>query len=182
VRFIENHDETRSAVAFGDRVRAAAVLVTTIQGLHFFYQGQFEGRTDHLPVQLGRWIDEPANEDLRRFYDKLLAAAKDDVFHAGEWRLLDVHPAGDGPSRDLLAWRWVRGGDIRIVVVNLGGGAAEGLVHLASELPGGPGDDAVLFEDQLNEHQYPGSRKAINQSGLYVKLEKGGAHILRIVN
>ena len=136
-RFIENHDEPRSAPTFGDRLRAAATVVTTVPGLRFYYQGQFEGRTDHLPVQLGRWRDEPVDERLRRFYERLLAAADEDVFHSGEWRLLDVHPAGDGSSHDLAAWRWVRDGELRIVAVNLGGSTAQGHVQLSSELPGG---------------------------------------------
>lgn len=180
-RFIENHDEPRSAAEFGDRVQAAAVVISTLPGLRFFYQGQFEGRTKHLPVQLGRWSDEAANEDSERFYERLLAAVKDDVFHAGEWRLLDVHPAGDGSTSDLLAWQWLRDGETRIVTVNLGGGIAKGLVQLSYELPGGPGDDAVLLEDQLDGQRYPWSRNALNESGLYVKLDKGAAHIFRVV-
>jgi hypothetical protein len=184
-RFIENHDEPRSAAAFGDRVRAAAVVVSTLPGLRFFHQGQFEGRTLCLPVQLGRSSDEPPNEDLQRFYERLLGAVKDDVFHSGEWRLLEVHPAGDGSTSDLLAWQWLGDGDIRgelrIVVVNLGGGTAQGQVQLSSEVPGDPRDDAIVFEDQLDGRQYPWSRSALNQSGLYVKLEKGAAHILRVL-
>ena len=180
-RFIENHDEPRSAVEFGDRVRAAAVVVSTLPGLRFFCQGQFEGRTKHLPVQLGRWADEPANEELLRFYARLLKAIDDDVFHAGEWRLLDMHPAGDGSSDDLLAWRWIRDDEVRIVIVNLGGGTAQGLVRLSSDLPGDARDDAVVFEDQLDGQRYPWSRNAVNHNGLYVKLAKGAAHIFRIV-
>src|SRR5207244_11691956 len=83
-RFIENHDEPRSAAEFGDRVRAAAVVVSTLQGLRFLYQGQFEGRTRCLPVQLGRWAEEPANEELLRFYERRLKAGADDVCEACE--------------------------------------------------------------------------------------------------
>jgi hypothetical protein len=180
-RFIENHDEPRSAAAFGDRVRAAAVVIGTLPGLRFFYQGQFEGRTDCLPVQLGRWSDRPDNEALRHVYDKLLAAANDDIFHDGEWELLDVHPAVDGSSADLLSWRWSRNGDLRIVVVNLGSRAAEGLVQLSSDLPGDSREGTVLFEDLLDGKQYPWSRHALNESGIYVKLDKGAAHIFRVV-
>ena len=179
-RFIENHDEPRSAAEFGDRWRAGAVVISTLPGLRFFYQGQFEGRTDHLPVQLGRWRDAPPNEDLRSFYETLLAAANDDTFHSGEWQLLDVHSTGDGSNHDLLAWQWVQDREIRIVVVNLGGETAQGLVQLSSELPGDPRDDTILFEDQLDGHQYPWSRSSLNRGGLYVKLQKAAAHIFKI--
>ena len=179
-RFIENHDEPRSAAAFGDRVRAAAVVISTLPGLRFFYQGQFEGRTDCLPVHLGRWSDRPENEALGHFYDKLLAAANDDIFRDGEWRASRRPSGGDG-STTIFAWRLDPDGEIRIVVVNLGRGAAEGLVQLSFDLPGDPRDGTVLFEDQLDGQQYPWSRHALNESGLYVKLDKGAAHIFRIV-
>jgi hypothetical protein len=180
-RFIENHDEPRSAAVFGDRVRAAAVVIGTVPGLRFFHQGQFEGRMERLPVQLGRWRDEAPNEALQLFYERLVRAIDDDVFHAGEWRFLDVHSAGDRSNSDLLAWRWLSGGEIRIAAVNLGGGTSQGLVQLSSDLPGDPRDDAIVFEDLLDGHQYPWSRQALNQSGLYVKLGTGAAHVLRVV-
>ena len=180
-RFIENHDEPRSASEFGDRLRAAAVVVSTLPGLRLFYQGQFEGRTERVPVQLGRWSDDAPNQDLLRFYERLLDTVNDETFHADEWRLLDVHPAGDASNSDLLAWRWLRAAEIRIVVVNLGQSPAQGLVQLSSELPGDPRDDAIVFEDRLDGRQYPWSRHALDQSGLYVKLGNGAAHIFKIV-
>ena len=174
--FIENHDEPRSAPTFGDRLPAAATVVTTLPGLRFYYDGQFEGRTDHLPVQLGRWREEPADENLRKFYERLLTAADADAFHSGEWRLLDVHPAGDGSSADLAAWRWVLNRDLRVVVVNLGSNTAQGLVQLSSDLP--DSGDEFIFEDQLNGDRFPWTRDAL-RAGLYVKLGKGGAHVFR---
>jgi hypothetical protein len=180
-RFIENHDEPRSVAAFGDRLRAAAVAASTIPGLRFFHQGQFEGRTEHLPVQLGQWSDEPANEGVRHFYEAFLSAIDHDVFHAGEWQLLDVHPAGDTSSDDLLAWQWVHEPELRVIVINLGEDAAQGFVPLGN-LPGDLRDDHILFEDQLDGRLYPWSRRAIGQNGLYVRLKKGAAHIFRVVS
>jgi glycosidase len=180
-RFIENHDEPRSAVEFGDRVRAAAVVISTLPGLRFFYQGQFGGRTERQPVHLGRWSDEPPNDDLLRFYARLTAAATDDVFHAGQWSLLDVLPAGDRSHDDLLAWSWLHDGQIRIVAVNLGAGSAQGLVQVSSALAGDRRDGSIVFEDQLDGHRYPWSRQALTERGLYVKLEKGASHIFSIL-
>jgi hypothetical protein len=175
-RFVENHDEPRSIPAFGGRSTAAAVAASTIQGLRFFYDGQFEGRTDHLPVQLGRWHDMPDNVHQREFYDRLLSATNHDVFHHGQWRLLDVNPAGDESSGNLVAWRWTQNDEVRIVIVNLGAATAQGLVPLWTEMDGTAND--LVFEDLLNGARYPWSRAALHL-GLYVKLDPGGAHILR---
>ena len=94
-RFIENHDEARSVVAFGDRVMSAAVVVSTVPGMRFYHDGQFEGRTARLPVQLGVMADEPVDDRLLAFYRRLLEVVDAPVFHSGEWRLLDISPAGD---------------------------------------------------------------------------------------
>jgi hypothetical protein len=155
--------------------------MSTLPGLRFFYQGQFEGRTTRLPVQLGRCSDEPPNQDLWHFYKRLLASADDDLLHSGEWRLLDVHPAGDGSYADLVAWRWTSDTGIRIVAVNLGCGSAQGLMYISADLPDNANGDAMLLEDELDGQRYPWSRAVIDQNGLYVKLAKGGAHVLRIV-
>jgi glycosidase len=180
-RFIENHDEPPSAAEFGDRVRAAAVVIGTVPGLRFFHQGQFAGRIERLPVQLGRWSDQAPNEALQRFYERLLGAAEDGIFHDGDWHLLDVCAAGDASHTDILAWRWLHDREIRIVAVNLGGAIAQGFVQLSSELPGDRRDDLAIFEDQLSGQQYPWSRDALNHGGLYVKLGVGASHIFSLV-
>ena len=177
-RFIENHDEERSAPTFADRLKAAAVTVGTVQGLRFFYDGQFEGRTDHLPVQLGRWRDASPDRALSSFYDRLLAAIDAEVFHQGAWQMLDVHAAGDGSSENLAAWSWVHGTDVRVVVVNLGPTQSQGLVQLSHALQ--PDHSSTLvFDDQLTGERYPWTRQALHQ-GLYVRLERGAAHLFKV--
>jgi alpha amylase-like protein len=186
VRFIENHDEPRSTTAFGDRVTAAAVTMATLPGLRLFYQGQFEGRTIHLPVQLGRWRDDPANPARLHFYERLLEAVDDDIFHEGDWRLLEVGPAGDSSSADLLAWRWSRGADVRIVAVNLGRAPAQGVVRLlsgeatADEPFAADTRREVVLEDRLDGRRFPWTLDGL-RSGLYVRLETGGAHLFQVI-
>jgi len=176
-RFIENHDEERSVPAFANRVKASAAVISTIQGLRFFHDGQFEGRTEHLPVQLGRWRDMTANEHLWRFYERLLILLNADVFHDGSWRMLDITPAGDESFDHLVAWEWSLRTDRRIVVVNLGETSAQGLVQCGDGLP--PGEGNLVFDDQLNGAQYPWAREALHD-GLYVRLDEGGAHVFAV--
>jgi hypothetical protein len=180
-RFIENHDEARSLVAFRDRARAAATIISTVPGLRFFYQGQIEGRTDRLPVHLGRWQHESIDESVRRFYGRLLAVVNDGVFHEGDWQLLAVKPAGDDSHADLVAWRWVLRESLRVVVVNLGDRTAQGLVPLSDELGALTSSEIVVFDDLLNQREYSWARAALDAHGLYVRLEKTAAHVFRVV-
>jgi hypothetical protein len=116
VRFVENHDERRAADVFGAAAsRAAAVLALTVPGLKLVHEGQLEGRRVRLPVQLGRRCPEAADADMERFYRTLLAALRAPCFRAGDWRRL--HAGGETPS--IIAHRWRRGDEARIVVVNL---------------------------------------------------------------
>ena len=96
-RFLENHDEPRSATEFGPRLPAAAALVLTLPGLRFFFDGQLEGVPVRTPVQLGRWPDDPDRADIRDFYTRLLRTIDHPLFHDGEWTLLET------PDSDLIA-------------------------------------------------------------------------------
>jgi hypothetical protein len=177
-RFIENHDERRSATAFGGRLRAAAVVMSTLPGLRFFHDGQFEGRRARVPVQLGVLPDEPVDSDLLEFYQRLLSIVDAPVFHDGEWRLCEIG-ACDDTSPALVAWHWRLAGEERIVAVNLGDGVAHGHVRLpAGTWP----TDTITFEDLLDGHHYPWPRAEIDARGLYVRLDTGGAHIFRVVD
>jgi hypothetical protein len=178
VRFIENHDEPRSATAFGDRLRAAAVVMSTLPGLRFFHGGQFEGRRARVPVQLGILPHEVVDSGLVEFYRRLLSIVDAPVFHDGEWQLCEIG-ACDDTSPALVAWQWRLGDDERIVVVNLGSGVAHGHVRLAAVASS---TDTITFEDLLDGHRYPWPRTEIQARGLYVRLDTGGAHVFRVVD
>jgi hypothetical protein len=181
-RFIENHDEPRSVVSLGDRVRAAAVVISTIPGLRFYHDGQFEGRRARLPVQLGVMPDEPVDAALQSFYRRLLEAADASPFHDGAWRLLGVRPAGDDSHENLAAWRWLdERGALRIVAVNLGAGPAQGHVELIADLPAA--SVTLTFEDLLDGQRYRWERRTLDaEGGLFVRLERGAAHILALAD
>ena len=50
IRFIENHDEPRAAATFGaGQARAAAVVMSTLQGARLYHDGQLEGLRDAHP-------------------------------------------------------------------------------------------------------------------------------------
>ena len=132
IRFIENHDEPRAAATFpGAKARAAAVATLSQTGARLVHDGQLEGRKARLPVFLGRRPDEPVDDDLRAFYERLLAFLGDDVLREGEWaRAERAGWDGNESWRQLVGWGWRDAAPRKLVVVNLGDGAAEGHVSL----------------------------------------------------
>ena len=171
-RFVENHDEPRSAEVLDGRVRAAATLTFTLPGLRFFFDGQFDGAVVRAPVQLGRWPNEASRPAIRDLYDRLLAAIADPLFHEGHWSLLGVRSAGDASHDHLAACAWRLGTRLAVIVANLSGGSAQGLLD-AGTLPPGAAFDLI---DRLTEARYRWSRADL-ENGLYVRLAGGDAHL-----
>jgi hypothetical protein len=176
-RFIENHDEPRSAEAFGDRAEAAACVVNTIPGLRFSYDGQFEGRRVRLPMQLGRDEEEPVDAALAAFYKRLMAVVDDPVFHEGEWSLCAVRSAAE-TSAEILAWQWKSDDALRLVVVNLGRVPADAHIDMAAELA--PGADQFVFEDLLGGERHSWSRAELEAGGVPVRLAVGGCRVFAV--
>jgi hypothetical protein len=173
-RFLENHDEPRSAATLGQRFPAAAALFATLPGMRFYFDGQIEGRRIRTPVQLGRWADEPVDARSTAVYERLLAAAATPLFRIGEWKLLETSSAGDSSFGELIAFRWRRGDDLAVVAANLGSRTASGHVPIVAELPGG---DAFDFNDRLTDTTYRWSRRSLDVRGLFVRLAPGAAHV-----
>jgi hypothetical protein len=108
IRFIENHDEPRAAVTFGAaQARAAAVVMSTLQGARLYHDGQLDGLRTRLPVQLARGPDEPPDNDLRAFYERLLRGVANAQLRRGDWRSCECERCSDDDShRELVAWCW----------------------------------------------------------------------------
>jgi glycosidase len=177
VRFIENHDEPRAAAAFpGDRARAAAVATLTQTGARLVHEGQLEGRRVRLPVFLARRPTEPADADLRAFYERLLTALRDPVFRDGEWQLAErTGWPGNDSWWNLVAWGW-RGASRKLVVVNLGGVPASAHVSL-------PWDDlrgqTWVLDDASSGERYERSGDDL-RDGLYVALDPWFWHLFSL--
>ena len=136
-------------------------------GARLVHEGQLEGRTVHVPVFLGRRPDEPADLELRAFYERLLAGLADRVFRDGDWQLGERSGwDGNDSWRSLVAWGW-RGESRKLVVVNLGGEAASGHVSL-------PWDDlrgrVWQLDDAAGGERYERSGDDL-RDGLYVALD-----------
>jgi hypothetical protein len=133
-RFLENHDEPRAAATFPSGVHEAAAVTTFLSpGLRFFHQGQFQGRTKRISPHLGRAPDEPVNQELAKFYDRLLGVVRLPAVRQGNWQLLECVPAWEGNwTWDcFLAFAWqAPDGDRLLVTVNYAGNQSQCYVRL----------------------------------------------------
>jgi hypothetical protein len=176
-RFLENHDELRSAATFGGLLTGAASLLVSVPGMRFFFDGQLEGRRIKVPVQLGRWPEEPPDEAVCGLYRRALAFARDPVLHDGDWKLLRVSPAGDSSFAEIVAYRWRSADSLVVVTVNLGAAMSQAHVEIGGDLfPG----EVFDFEDRLTDLSYRWTRDALLDRGLYVRLEAGRAHLFTV--
>ena len=177
VRFLENHDERRSAVAFAERLPSAAVLFATVPGMRFYFDGQLEGRRVRSPVQLCRWAEEVPDRARLIMYERLLKVTSDPLFHSGDWKLLDVASTGDNSFGDLIAYRWRMDNRLAVIVANLGSGTSSGHVPVIADLAAGAEFD---FVDVLSGAKYRWTRRSLDVRGLFVRLGPGGAHVFLV--
>jgi hypothetical protein len=179
VRFIENHDEPRAAATFSAlQQRAAAVTIMTLPGAKLLHEGQLEGCRVKLPVQLGRHPIEPADQELRTFYQNLVQAVNDKAFREGEWRLCDCSGWPDNQScANLVSWCWRKEKECYLIVLNLSAAPAQGLIQI-------PWHDlacrAWRLTDSFTGEVYERDGGEMQSVGLFVDLPAWGFHLLKV--
>ena len=170
-RFLENHDEPRAAASFSPEVHQAAAVITFLSpGLRFFHQGQFEGQRKRISPHLVRGPDEPIDDKLAQFYERLLALIRQPVVHDGQWQLLERAPAWDGNwTTDcviVFAWRGFNG-EVLIVAVNYAPNHSQCHVGLPfAEIAG----KQWQLQDQLSPARYEWNGDDLLGRGLYLDL------------
>jgi hypothetical protein len=178
VRFIENHDEERASTAFQNKMEAAAVITSTIPGATLFHEGQFEGNAIRVPIQLTRKPAEPVNNDIKNFYRMLLREIKEDIYHQGDWKLLEVFPAEDNHNthHNIIAYEWTLQQRYKIIAVNLGNEESCGWIRPILPLD----KDAYTLIDRVSNKHYKRTVSAVNTKGLSIKLGPYKVHIFDI--
>lgn len=176
-RFLENHDEPRCAAVFPrEKIASVVTLLSTLPGLRFYHHGQLNAAKTFVPMPLDHAQPEVDDRQIQELYEQVLRCADADVFHAGDCQFLEVQPAGDDTSRDLIAYAWHHHHDHRLVVVNLGDRTAQGKVRKAAV--GASGN--CLFRDLLCSSEYMWERAELDNNGLYVKLGPYQAHVFEV--
>src|ERR1700689_4916248 len=177
-RFLENHDEARSAAVFtGGQLGAVATLIATLPGLRFYQHGQLEGRRIQLPVTLSHAAAEPPDPAIEALYRALLQISNEQVFHAGAWRRLDANDVGDGGAANLIVYDWQTENCWKLVIVNLANAVSQARIQLGDRIAAGR---QYRFNDQLNQAVYLREGDELRGPGLYVRLEAFQAHLFEI--
>lgn len=177
-RFLENHDEERAASEFPSRVhQAAAVLTFLSPGLRLIHEGQLEGRKVHLSVHLGRRPDEPPDEPLLAFYERLLVVLRRPEARLGRWRLLDCRPAWEtNPTWDRFIVFCREGPDGRRLLIAVNYGPTGGQCTIVLPLDGLNGQTHV-FQDLMGPNRYERDGDDLAARGLYLDMPEWGYHV-----
>jgi glycosidase len=182
-RFIENHDEPRAVTAFGPLVQAAAVTTFCAPGLRLFHEGQLEGRRVRLPVQLARRPLEPRDEELRAFYERLLAVLQQPILKEGAFQPVDVRQAGpeDFTNGAMVAatWRTPRDGTRTVLAVsNLA--ETKGYARIPLDPALFQAGRRYLVRDHVDGREYERDGAEIVDPGLFIALDPNQAHVFEI--
>jgi glycosidase len=180
-RFLENHDEPRAATAFAPDVhKAAAVLTFLSPGLRFFHQGQFEGRKRRISPHLGRAPKEPIDEELRRFYARLLGVLRQEGVRDGRWQLLECTPAweGNGTWDCFVTFGWQgRAGERLVVTVNFAPNRSQCYVRLPfPDL----GNRRWRLQDLMGDAVYHREGKDLHSRGFYQDVPPWNASVFSL--
>ncbi|MBK8254688.1 MAG: alpha-amylase [Polyangiaceae bacterium] len=180
VRFLENHDEPRAMVTFGpERVRAAAILISTLPGALILHEGQELGHRIKLPVQLHRRPVESSDLNLRDFYQNLLTKWAAPTYPPSTYHSIPAtpHPFQPNGHQELIAHSYHHQNRARLVVVNWSNRHVQGYLPLG-HLP--LSGDTVTLLDQLTGIVYTRNVPDLRSPGLHVILAPWQAHVFEI--
>jgi hypothetical protein len=180
--FLENHDEPRIASLLSlPEHRAAALLILGLPGIRFLHEGQLEGATCRVPVQLARRPVEPTQPAVAAMYEELLTALAVSRVGQGQGELLKVQKTGaseDSLQQDIVTVRW-QGGQpgLDLVAVNLTAHPSDGWAPL------GTPNSALhwMVKEQLGGDCRTETRVAIREGGIHVRLPPHGAELVQML-
>jgi Alpha amylase, catalytic domain len=180
-RFLENHDEPRAATTFPAGIHEAAAVITFLSpGLRFLHQGEFQGRKKRISPHLCRGPNEPTDQQLEQFYDRLLSVLRKPVVRNGQWQLLECVPAWEGNwTWDcFLAFAWHDpGGERLLVAVNYAPNQSQCYIRLPfADL----GNNPWRLADLLSTTTYDREGNDLQARGLYVNVSPWQASVFSL--
>lgn len=177
LRFIENHDENRATSVFGvEKSKAAVLLILLTPGVHLVHQGQMEGFSRKLPIQLIRMPKEEINRELFNFYNELLINLKSISKTDSQWVLRETFQAWEGnPTfRNFFVFSQ---DSMYLAVINYSQTQSQCYTYFNLA---GHKEKNVLFKDLLGSAEYTRSIEEIDSRGLYLDMPAYSFHLFRI--
>jgi hypothetical protein len=179
LRFIENHDELRALERFGEeKSKAAAIIALTLPGARLIYEGQIQGYSKKLPVQLGRSPFEDVNKSIFEFYQNLLKSIPGREFDSASWAPCEIESIGSGDSSfsNVISYIWWSDENYRLVVVNFNKSPSKAHIRLKLNF------DTFnwIFTDLLQQKMYTYNGEDLFKYGLYIELNAWQGHIFNI--
>jgi glycosidase len=179
MRFVENHDEQRAVAKFGkQRSLAAATIISTIEGMKFYFDGQFEGKKYKTAVQLGREPEEKVCAGIEEYYNKLLTITKSEIFAKGERSIMQPITIGYGNTsfENFFTWQWILNDERRIILINYSYTTSQCRLKLDLKCD----KKKITLVDLLTNQSYERFVEEVNNVGLYIELKGHQSHIFSV--
>lgn len=170
VRFLENHDEPRAAKTFTAETHQAAAAVTYLSpGLRFFHQGQLQGNTRRISPHLCRGPNEPVDQKVQDFYDRLLAVLRLPLVREGAWHLLNCSAAWEGnwTSDCFISSAWQHEENCLLTAVNYASNQSQCYIKLPFAYLS---ENQWQFQDLMGNAIYHRDGNALFTQGLYLDM------------
>jgi hypothetical protein len=150
--------------------------------LRFFHQGQFGGHKKRISPHLGRGPNEPIDEKLGQFYERLLTVLRQPTVRDGTWQLLECVPAWDGNwTHDcFLVFAWEGPGTERLIAaVNYAPNQSQCHVRLPfADLAG----KQFKLQDQLSSSAYEWNGDDLLRGGLFLDMPPWEACVFKLAS
>jgi len=177
--FLENHDEPRiSSFLNVPEHRVEAAVILTLPGMRFLHEGQLDGATRRIPVQMLRRPNQPLNAEIRLLYENLLTLLPHTFVGRGQCELLVPQAAtpGNASGQDLVLLQWMsEGAEIDVVAINLANHRSQCFVPL--KLPSSGRRNRKI--QSLLGNSAPAVAKPDQQPGIYLDLAEWSFEVLR---
>ena len=173
--FVENHDENRIVynMASVDKAKAAGTIAATVGGMTFINHGQWSGYKNKLEVHLRRGYDEKENEDVKKYYKKLMQIIQDPAFRGENLNI--VENMYGKKKDDFVAYKRTKDESYYLVVVNYSN--SFGCVDVPISDLKGKGECSI--REVINDREYLRIAENIRKEGLVVCLNPWESKIFK---
>lgn len=181
LRFLENHDEERSAATFGEYANSNFALLCFLPGSVLYHQGQREGRKVKIPVQLARSPKEPKDIFSEKFYDRAFDRVRKRQSKNLNLEIFELKSYGEDYSvKDCIVRAVIdqENKQLEILIFNSYSHEIIGALHLTESILNllkDFGKNELILNDILTGENYLREKEVLFR-GMFIRLDSGKAH------